>query len=69
MSEYRLLPSAFAGADHAKDQPFDMHQRLLEAGAVGVCPEGDLLALMPSVQAGDVPWVDGTSWLRRMLGF
>lgn len=46
----------------------DLRDRLLEAGALGCCAEGDLLALMPSVLGERHPWADGPSWLERLLG-
>lgn len=56
-----LSPAAATGAE-------DLHSRLLEAGATGCCAEGDLLALMPSVNRAADAWVDGESWLHRLLG-
>lgn len=49
--------------------PEDRRNRLLEAGSMGCCAEGDLLALMPSVDAPAPPWRDDRTWLRRILGF
>ena len=47
----------------------DRHQRLWEAASHGCCAEGDLLALMPSVEGRDLPWIDGRAWITRILGF
>lgn len=47
----------------------DRHQRLLEAGMSGCCAEGDLLALMPSVDRPVEQWTDGKAWIARLLGF
>jgi hypothetical protein len=47
----------------------DRHQRLLEAGTMNCCAEGDFLALMSSVGAPAQVWRDGRTWLRRILGF
>lgn len=51
------------------DPPGDRHQRLIEAGMLNCCPDGDFLSLMPSVDRPDPPWSDGKTWLRRVLGF
>lgn len=47
----------------------DRHQRLFEAGSLGCCAEGDLLALMPSADIAAPSWGDDRTWLRRILGF
>lgn len=47
----------------------DRHHRLLEAGSMDCCPEGDFLALMPSVDAPSSKWSDDRTWFRRILGF
>jgi hypothetical protein len=47
----------------------DLRHRLLEAGSMDCCAEGDFLALMPSVDAPAPPWSDDRTWLRRILGF
>lgn len=47
----------------------DRLHRLLEAGRPDCCTEGDLLALMPSVDDPDRAWSDDRTWLRRVLGF
>ncbi|MDZ4089467.1 MAG: hypothetical protein U1E69_21980 [Tabrizicola sp.] len=47
----------------------DLRHRLLEAGSLDCCAEGDFLALMPSVHAPAPPWSDDRTWLRRILGF
>jgi hypothetical protein len=47
----------------------DRHQRLIEAGMLNCCPDGDFVSLMPSVERADLPWSDGKAWLRRVLGF
>ncbi len=49
--------------------PDDRRQRLIEAGAMNCCPDGDFLSLMPSVDHDDGPVVEGATWLRRVLGF
>lgn len=70
-----IVAENFAAALHQdppeEDPPplSDRHQRLLEAGVFGCCAEGDLLALMPSVDRPDLPWLDGRAWLVRILGF
>lgn len=46
----------------------DRRDRLLEAGCLHGCAEGDFLALMPSVDARP-GWTDDQTWLRRILGF
>jgi len=43
--------------------------RLLEAGSMDCCAEGDLLALMPSVDTPAPIWSDDRTWFRRILGF
>ena len=47
----------------------DLRDRLLEAGIMDCCAEGDFLALMPSVNAPVLPWSDDRTWLLRILGF
>lgn len=47
----------------------DRHSRLIEAGILGGCCEGDLLALMPSVDRDVQALRDTPTWLRRVLGF
>jgi hypothetical protein len=47
----------------------DRRCRLLEAGSMNCCVEGDFLALMPSVDAPAPLWSDDRTWLRRILGF
>ena len=47
----------------------DLRHRLLEAGSMDCCAEGDFLALMSSVDAPAPPWSDDRTWLRRILGF
>jgi hypothetical protein len=46
----------------------DLRDRLLEAGIMDCCAEGDFLALMPSVNAPAQSWSDDRTWLRRILG-
>lgn len=58
-----------SGPDDLSPAPCDYYQRLIEAEATGICPEGDLLALMPSVGRDGGPWVDGQGWMRRLIGF
>jgi hypothetical protein len=47
----------------------DRLDQLLEAGTTLCCSEGDLLALMPSVEVSAPLWRDDLTWLRRILGF
>lgn len=47
----------------------DRLDQLLEAGTTLCCSEGDLLALMPSVEVSASLWSDDRTWLRRILGF
>lgn len=47
----------------------DLRDRLLEAGIMDCCAEGDFLALMSSIDASDASWSDDRTWLRRILGF
>lgn len=66
MTDHRFLPAETAG--DADVPARDLYHRLLEAESTGVCPEGDFLALMPSVGRDGAPWVDGPSWMRRLIG-
>jgi hypothetical protein len=65
------LSATMTGAQLDDIGPYigDRHFLLLEAGINHCCPDGDLLSLMPSVERPDLPWVDGKTWLRRILGF
>lgn len=55
--------------DTERDRADDRRSRLIEAGILGGCCEGDLLALMPSIER-DLPAPDARrTWLRRVLGF
>ncbi|MFC3086034.1 hypothetical protein [Tabrizicola soli] len=62
------LVAVISGAD---ELPLwdDRRQRLVEAGSMDCCAEGDFLALMPSVDAPAPSWSDDRTWLRRILGF
>ena len=66
----RVAPEIATVPMHDEAAPCIGHRRLLllEAGLNDCCPDGDLLSLMPSVDDPDVPWVDGRTWLRRILG-
>jgi hypothetical protein len=62
--------AAFSGIQTDEAPPLgDLRHRLLEAGSMDCCAEGDFLALMPSVDAPAPPWSDDRTWLRRILGF
>lgn len=58
----RLYPDPWA------DAADDRLSRLIEAGLLGGCCEGDLLALMPSLDRAPRGGQDGPGWLRRVLG-
>jgi hypothetical protein len=58
-------PAPGAECAHADDR----RSRLIEAGILGGCCEGDLLALMPSIERDLQGLGDSPTWLRRMLGF
>lgn len=66
MTDQSLLPQD--GIEDVDAALRDLYHRLLEAESTGVCPEGDYLALMPSVGRDGAPWVDGPSWMRRLIG-
>jgi hypothetical protein len=51
------------------DPADDRRQRLIEAGVLDCCPDGDFLTLMPSVDLAESPAGESATWLRRVLGF
>jgi hypothetical protein len=69
-----LLAQDFVAAvlsAESNSPPFvgDRRHRLLEAGSMDCCVEGDFLALMPSVDTPSANWSDDRTWFRRILGF
>ena len=62
------IVAAISGADDVPPVG-DRRNRLLEAGSINCCTEGDFLALMPSVDTPAPAWRDDRTWFRRILGF